>query len=228
MATFTTTAKHALRRLTGANVISDIDAGFSALADDVDALLTPYSSGLLSARPVSTVGTPGKAGRRYFATDTSLEYIDLGTSWTVAVDGLWKPLDKIRAGWIPVSTLSYAAYGLAAPWVRNLDPALLAIPGKTLNYRLLVHIIVGNPAPAANFTFDVCPVTGVTNAAAPTAGTSIAQAVFNGPSANGVYYGVTAAFTATAGFYMLKATASTTPASGSEVDAHIELQYRHI
>src|SRR4051794_40571617 len=44
-----------------------------------NAMLT--SSGLLSARPTSTPGTPGIAGRRYYATDTGVEYRDTGTSW---------------------------------------------------------------------------------------------------------------------------------------------------
>lgn len=79
--TFTTTTKHALRWLTGANVISDIDAGFQALAEDIDAKLTAYSQGLLSARPTSTAGSPGVTGRHFFATDLGLEFIDYGTGW---------------------------------------------------------------------------------------------------------------------------------------------------
>jgi hypothetical protein len=39
------------------------------------------SAGVLSARPVSTPGSPGIAGRRYYATDTGVEYRDTGTSW---------------------------------------------------------------------------------------------------------------------------------------------------
>lgn len=42
-----------------------------------------YGQGLLSARPVSTSGSPGLQGRVYFATDTALLYWDLGTSWIV-------------------------------------------------------------------------------------------------------------------------------------------------
>jgi hypothetical protein len=94
--TFTTTAKYALRRLTGSNVISDIDAGFSALADDTDALLTPSTSGTLAARPTSTVGTPGKLGRTYMATDQTPPRLfrDNGTGWDeVALDA------RPRAKW---------------------------------------------------------------------------------------------------------------------------------
>jgi hypothetical protein len=81
MATYGTTALWALRKLTGGSLVSDVDAGFDALAEDVAPLLTPYSAGLLSARPVSTVGTPGIAGRSFFATDTQVLYRDIGTGW---------------------------------------------------------------------------------------------------------------------------------------------------
>jgi hypothetical protein len=84
MPTFTTTAKHALRRLSGSNAILDVDAGFEALADDIDAKLTPYDAGLLAARPTSTSGSPGKAGRTYRVTSGSqagVVFLDTGTSW---------------------------------------------------------------------------------------------------------------------------------------------------
>jgi hypothetical protein len=78
---FTTTTKWALRKLTGASLVNDIDAGFEALAEDIDAKLTPYDAGLLAARPTSTSGSPGKAGRTYRATDTGVIYLDTGTGW---------------------------------------------------------------------------------------------------------------------------------------------------
>ncbi|MEJ7824921.1 MAG: tail fiber protein [Solirubrobacteraceae bacterium] len=85
MPIFTNPGKWALRRLTGGNPGLDIDAGFTALADDIDPLLTPYTSGLLSARPVSTPATPGKAGRSYRATDRAGQDDELskdhGTGW---------------------------------------------------------------------------------------------------------------------------------------------------
>jgi hypothetical protein len=43
---------------------------------------TVYGQGLLSARPVSTGGSPGVQGRVYYATDTSALYYDFGTGWT--------------------------------------------------------------------------------------------------------------------------------------------------
>lgn len=78
---FSTTAKHALRWLTGSSVISDIDAGFQALAEDVDGLMAVDDQGLEGSRPTSTPGTPGKEGRYYFATDTRRLFRDYGTGW---------------------------------------------------------------------------------------------------------------------------------------------------
>jgi microcystin-dependent protein len=73
---FTTTAKYALRRLTGGSLASDIDAGFTALADDVDAAMAGWSTGTYAARPAA-----GKAGRFYLTTDTATLYLDTGSVW---------------------------------------------------------------------------------------------------------------------------------------------------
>lgn len=81
MPTFGTTAKYALRRLTGSNPVQDIDAGFQALAEDIDGKMVGYSEGPIDSRPMSTGGTPGIAGREYFATDTGQLFKDRGTSW---------------------------------------------------------------------------------------------------------------------------------------------------
>lgn len=81
MPTYDTSDRYGLRALTGANVGSDIDAGFDALRDDVSATFAGYSEGPIGSRPTSTPGTPGIAGRRYRATDTSQTFEDTGTSW---------------------------------------------------------------------------------------------------------------------------------------------------
>jgi microcystin-dependent protein len=49
----------------------------AASLDDV----TKYSQGPASARPISTVGSPGIAGRFYYATDSLILYYDFGTGW---------------------------------------------------------------------------------------------------------------------------------------------------
>jgi hypothetical protein len=77
MATFTTTTKYALRWLTGGNLISDIDAGFQALAEDIDANMAGYSSGTQAARPAA-----GVAGRLYRSTDlVGGVALDNGSAW---------------------------------------------------------------------------------------------------------------------------------------------------
>lgn len=81
MPNYGNTVKHALRYLLGNSDANEIDDGFLALAQDVDSKLTPYDSGLLSSRPTSTAGTPGKAGRWYRATDTGQLFLDHGTGW---------------------------------------------------------------------------------------------------------------------------------------------------
>lgn len=80
-ASYGNTAKYALRKLLGSNVVSDIDAGFAALADDLDGLIVSYSQGTLASRPTSTGGSPGKQGRLYRATDVGILFYDNGTGW---------------------------------------------------------------------------------------------------------------------------------------------------
>lgn len=84
---FNTTIKHALRWTTGATNVSDIDAGFQALAEDIDGLMSTADSGLLSARPPSSPGTQGKVGRWYYVTSgpaAGLAFFDYGTGWAPA------------------------------------------------------------------------------------------------------------------------------------------------
>jgi hypothetical protein len=40
-----------------------------------------YGQGTLAVRPISTAGSPGIAGRFYYATDNSILYYDFGTGW---------------------------------------------------------------------------------------------------------------------------------------------------
>jgi hypothetical protein len=84
MPTYNTTTKYALRWLLGANVGLDIDAGFQALAEDLDAIIATADKGVVGSRPTSSVVTPGKSGRFYFATDaadTGRLFFDYGTGW---------------------------------------------------------------------------------------------------------------------------------------------------
>ena len=76
MATYVPTARWALRKLTGGSLINDIDAGFDALAEDVDPKLTPWSAGIWADRPAAT-----KPGQRYYVTDLGYEVVADGTNW---------------------------------------------------------------------------------------------------------------------------------------------------
>jgi hypothetical protein len=58
----------------------DVPLDIHNLASDLDGVAMD-DQGLLSARPVSTVGTPGKKGRYYKATDTGQLFRDNGTGW---------------------------------------------------------------------------------------------------------------------------------------------------
>jgi microcystin-dependent protein len=60
------------------NQLDDVDALKSALLDN---LLTPYDVGAFVSRPVSTPSTPGIRGRRYYAYNLGIEFVDLGTGW---------------------------------------------------------------------------------------------------------------------------------------------------
>jgi hypothetical protein len=55
----------------------------NAIRDWLEANASLSSAGLLSARPTSTPGTPGIPGRKFYATDTGVEYRDTGTGWVV-------------------------------------------------------------------------------------------------------------------------------------------------
>lgn len=63
-------------RSDSADVPRDIAAVVAALEIDVI-----YGQGTLAARPPSSAGTPGIAGRLYYATDNGIVYYDFGTGW---------------------------------------------------------------------------------------------------------------------------------------------------
>jgi microcystin-dependent protein len=100
----TPTPKYGLPTQVGTDLVSGGDNALSALALALDALLAPDDQGLLASRPVSTPGTPGKAGRRYFATDDTTggpegtTYRDTGTSWVQ------------ERGYVPDASLTMAKF----------------------------------------------------------------------------------------------------------------------
>lgn len=76
MPSFATSTKWGLRKLLGASLVSDIDAGFDALGEDVDAKLTPWSAGTWAALPAAP-----RANQRYFVTDWGMEVVYDGANW---------------------------------------------------------------------------------------------------------------------------------------------------
>lgn len=78
----TPTTRFAIPTLNGATDLArDIDTLTNTALTAIDTKMTGWSSGPLSSRPTSTGGTPGVAGRLYYATDVSRLYLDYGTGW---------------------------------------------------------------------------------------------------------------------------------------------------
>jgi hypothetical protein len=76
--TYGHTTKHNLRILLGADLVSDIDAGFDALANDLDAIISTAYKGNFASRP-----SAGKLGRWYYVDTSGSEqlFLDTGTTW---------------------------------------------------------------------------------------------------------------------------------------------------
>jgi microcystin-dependent protein len=57
----------------------DVPAAMLRLAVDLESTLA--ARGLFADKPTSSIESPGKPGRRWFATDHRMEYLDTGTGW---------------------------------------------------------------------------------------------------------------------------------------------------
>lgn len=75
-ASYTTTTRNALRKITGGSKVSDLDEGIGALADDVDTKMASYSQDTFAKRPAA-----GQPNRIFKATDTGALYHDTGAAW---------------------------------------------------------------------------------------------------------------------------------------------------
>jgi hypothetical protein len=60
----------------------DVPRDIGNIAADADGTFAMYTQGTLASRPTSTSGSPGKAGRIYYGTDTLHLYYDFGTGWS--------------------------------------------------------------------------------------------------------------------------------------------------
>lgn len=73
---FLTTTRNALRYMIGTDLISDIDAGFQALAEDVDTRMASYSQDTLAKRPAA-----GRPNAFFKATDKNAIWHDTGSAF---------------------------------------------------------------------------------------------------------------------------------------------------
>lgn len=160
MATFTSTTKWALRWLTGTNAISDIDAGFQALAEDIDAVMAGQAAGTLASRPAA-----GKAGRFYRATDTGQVFLDTGSAWMEPMPPIWRTLlapnlvdESVTAG----AEHSMLSANIASSQISGaafyFDPADYAVEGKTTKLRLRSWGFISSSA-AGSFQVKLRPAT---------------------------------------------------------------------
>lgn len=236
MATFTNTAKYALRWLTGSNLISDIDAGFQALAEDIDASMAGYASGTAASRPAA-----GVAGKLYRATDTGQVFIDTGTTWydpTAAADSIWKPLwtpalvRQLTNAFAERSLLVYTTLSTgvdAHNWPLYFDPSDYAIAGKTMKIRHRTWGRFSNNI-ASTFTWRLRPVTGWSGGNEwPTAwGTALASTVttLSGGGGDFAHLATSSEFDApAAGYYDVTGELSV---GISNMLLATQLQYRHV
>jgi len=76
-ASYGTTTRFSLRRLLGTSKVEDVDAGFAALAGDIDANMIPFLQGYGYERPPA-----GEAGRLWYSIPPEdLLFLDDGTQW---------------------------------------------------------------------------------------------------------------------------------------------------
>lgn len=254
MPTYTNTAKYLLRKLTGSNLISDVDAGIAALADDVDSKFAGYSEGVVASRPVSTGGTPGIGGRRYRPTDQAgREDLDNGTGWDMflsaaALLAQWRLIGSSRLV-IPGSTPSLSSGSIAwedgtvgnGPTNSASVPAQffpfraadLAVTGLTTKLRTKVALLANGTAPGITFTAGLYLIasTGASGTShsytiSLVGGTTVAIA---SPAANSETIAVSAEFNAPAdGPYILGLATSGTMPANANVHASLHLEAHHI
>jgi hypothetical protein len=112
---YTTTARNALRALLNTSKIEDVDAGFNALASDIDTKMLGYLSGTTAARPAA-----GIENRLYKATDTGYLYHDTGTEWERIIVGsqALSTLDAFTVGAFAMTAFQFYELSATRPtWV---------------------------------------------------------------------------------------------------------------
>lgn len=174
MASYGNTARYALRKLLGTSLVSEVDDGIAALADDIDAAMVGYSQGPLGSRPAA-----GVAGRRYRAMDTSQEFMDTGSTWIEFATDRWRLVAEARTRWVggetsgtkvfvhsgAMAASANAAAGRAYSMFR-FDPADFSLLGRSLKARLRCMWAVNGTSPAGiTFNVGMHPITASGGAA---------------------------------------------------------------
>lgn len=183
----TPTTRFAIPTVAGTDLARDLDTEITAGFTAVDSKMTGWGTGLLAARPVSTGGSPGVAGRIYRATDTGQWFIDTGTSWEelpaapLADADLASPNNGVPRTIFGVAGASIQAGFAAATYLlanNNIginaaatdaekcpvwtpDAADYAVAGKTTELRIIAHMITNGVAPGVNFTPELRRITAV-------------------------------------------------------------------
>lgn len=130
-----------------ANVPQDIQD----LAVAIDDIIASADQGTLAGRPVSTSGSPGKAGRLYYATDNGVLYYDMGTGWVTIRSGV---NDAVGIRGYAQKTADQTIVGEAVyADISGLSIAGIVVPaGRRL--RITVQATVKNDTPGNAPGFD--------------------------------------------------------------------------
>lgn len=126
--------RYALPSPNGDDPLINGDNVLRSLVDLLDTIIATAYKGTLAARPAA-----GKAGRFYWATDTSKLYHDTGTTWsTIGPLGLGTAADQALPGNTPVPTMlgfaSFARTAMSVPIFPSSTPIVWDIEDDPDNW----------------------------------------------------------------------------------------------
>lgn len=149
----TPTTKYGIATLTGSDIVKNGPASINGSLTTIDSLLAPSDQGALSSRPVSTVGSPGKSGRTYWATDTKQLFRDSGTGWDEIArvqQQAWQT--AALTGFLPGEVLSYYKDSLG---VTHFKGNLHAVGGSTVAGSSTLAALPAGYRPGANIYMPI-------------------------------------------------------------------------
>lgn len=193
----TPSTKWSLPTLAGADLINQTDEYSVALTGAIDPLLAPSDQGALASRPVSTVGSPGKSGRTYFATDTGQLFRDNGTGWDEIQignnNGVWRPfltqnMSMGDTGSAGVVYLQTGGSGLSTTDMPIFHPVTIsdyAVAGRTTRLRIRASLICNDFGPGMTITAGLYALTAIhgSDSLVPTVGSNVLSCRFASPTA---------------------------------------------